>query len=104
MKPLQQPYREIFKHTRIIRAEGGERVRIPILEMALVMKFSAMTSLYRADEDKFLDAHDFISMVKANPEIDRDLLTELACLVYAEAGKDLLEMIRKVEAGEQLRI
>jgi len=50
MKPLQQPYIEVFKHTHTVTSEG-QTYRVPSLEMALVMKFSAMISLYRADED-----------------------------------------------------
>jgi len=101
MKPVQQPYREVFRHSRPLRIEG-EEVRIPTLELALVMKFSAIASLHRADADKFQDAHDFIYMVKSNPVRDKDDLVELAALIYPDGGKDLLEMIRKIDAGEKL--
>jgi predicted nucleotidyltransferase len=103
MKPLQQPYREIFRHAHVIEAEGL-KVRIPSLEMALVMKFSAMTSLYRAEEDKLLDAHDFICMVKGNPDYDRDKLALLGSLLYPDGGKDVVEMARKALAGEKLHL
>jgi len=101
MKPLQQPHREIFKHTHRVQS-AGLTFRVPTLEMAITMKFASMTSLYRADADKYLDAHDFIYMVKENPELDRDKLAELGCLLYAEGGKDLLELVRKAQAGEKL--
>jgi hypothetical protein len=101
MKPVQQPYREVFKHTHRESA-AGQTYRVPSLEMALVMKFSAMTSLYRAVEDKYRDAHDFIRMVKNNPEIDEDNLAHLASLIYPEGGKDVLEMVRKARANETL--
>ncbi len=101
MKPFQQPYREALKHTRTVTIDG-ESVRIPSLEMALVMKFSAMISINRADEDKHLDAHDFIRMVKNNPKIDKRELARFATLVYPEADKEILDMVRRVEAGEQL--
>ena len=103
MKPVQQPYREVFHHTHAV-ASGEQKHRVPSLEMALVMKFSAMTSLYRADEDKHQDAHDFIRMVKQNPELDGAKLAELASLIYPDGGKDILEMVRKVQAGEKLVI
>ena len=101
MKPLQQPYREVFKHTHSVSLEG-QRCRIPSLEMALVMKFSAMTSLYRAVEDKYRDAHDFIRMVKNNADMDEEELATLGSLIYPEGGKDVLEMVRKARAGETL--
>ena len=103
MKPLQQPYREVFKHAHIVSREG-EKFRIPSLEMGMAMKFSAMTSLYRAVEDKYRDAHDFIRMVKNNPEIDDAKLSALGSLIYPEGGQDLLEMVRRAKAGETLRL
>ena len=104
MKPLQQPYCEVFKHTCKESSEG-EVYRVPSLEMALVMKFSAMTSLNRAAEDKLLrDAADFTRMVKNNPEFDRDKLAEIGLLLYPDGGKDVLEMVRQVLAGERIKI
>lgn len=101
MKPVQQPYVEVFKHTHTTTIEG-QKVRIPTLEMALVMKFSAMTSLYRADKDKFLDAHDFMYMVDTNANCNEAVLSEIASLIYPDGGKDVVEMVRKVRAGEKL--
>lgn len=101
MKPIQQPYMETFKHTHKITAEG-QTYRVPSLEMALVMKFSAMTSPNRQDEDKFRDAHDFIRILKNNPELDSGKAAELACLIYPDGGKYLLEIIRTIRAGEKL--
>lgn len=103
MKPLQQPYRAVFKHTHSVTREG-ETYRIPTLEMAIVMKFSAMTSLHRASEDRHRDAHDFIRMVKNNPELDPEKLAQLACLIYPEGRRDILEMVEKVKAGEILQL
>jgi hypothetical protein len=101
MKPNQQPYREVFKNDRVIGVEG-QRVRIPSLEMALVMKYSAMVSLHRADKDKFQDAHDFIYIVENNPNVDKDKLAALAEKIFDGAGKEILETVRRIEAGEKL--
>jgi hypothetical protein len=94
-------YRQVFKNTHSVNA-GGQTYRIPSLEMALAMKFAAMVSPNRADEEKHQDAHDFIVMVKANPEQDREKLRSLGESVYGGGGADLLEMIRQVQAGEPL--
>jgi len=103
MKPLQQPYRDVFKHTHSVQSEGL-KYRVPSLEMAILMKFSSMTSLYRASEDRHRDAQDFIRMVKRNPELDKEELAELGTLVYPDGGKDILELVRKASAGEMLNI
>src|SRR5438132_10361419 len=97
MKPNQQLFREIFKHTSPFTAEV-HTYKIPTLEMALAMKFAPMISLHRAEEDKYVDAHDFILMVKSNAKIDLKKLAELGDLVYPEGGKELVEMVRRVRA------
>lgn len=101
MKPTQQPYREIFKYATKISAEGQE-YRVPSLEMALTCKFAPMISLMRVDEKKHQDAHDFIVMVKQNPKIDLEILAHLCELVYSGGGKEVLELVRRVRAGERL--
>jgi hypothetical protein len=102
MKPIHQPYREVFKHTHTVTVEG-QTYRVPSLEMAVVMKYSAITSLNRLVEDRYRDAGDFIRMVKNNPELNREALAELA-LLFPDGGKDVLELTRKALAGETLNI
>jgi len=82
----------------------GQEYRIPALEMALAMKFAAMVSLMRVDEKKLIDASDFIKMVKTNPEIDLSQLAELGELVYPGGGQEIVELVRKVRAGEKLQL
>jgi hypothetical protein len=103
MKPIQQLFREAFKHTSPVTSKG-QAYKVPSLEMALAMKFAPMVSLHRQDEDKYQDAHDFILMVKSNPEIDLKKLAELGDLVYPEGGKELVEKVRQVQAGEKLQL
>jgi hypothetical protein len=101
MKPVQTLYRETFKNVHEVNLKG-QKYRIPSLEMALAMKFGAMLSPNRADEDKFQDAHDFILVVKTNPNVNTQKLTELGELVYGGGGARLAEMVRQVRAGEKL--
>ncbi len=103
MKPLQPPYHVIFKHTKKVMM-AKEEYRIPNLEMALTCKFAPMISLMRADEKKLQDAADFVDMVKKNADIDLDVLNELGELVYNGGGKEIVELVRKVRAGEMLRL
>ena len=103
MQPSQQLLRDIFKHTHTVTSEG-QTYRVPSLEMALAMKFAAMISLHRRDEDKYQDAHDFILMVKANPALDPGKLSELGELVYPGGGAEVQEVVRRVRAGEKLNL
>ena len=103
MKPLSPPYQVIFKHTKKVSI-GKEGYRVPTLEMALTCKFAPMISLMRVDEKKHQDAADFIAIVKKNTEIDLESLEKLGELVYPGGGKEVIEMVRKIRAGEKLRL
>jgi 5,10-methylenetetrahydrofolate reductase len=56
-----------------------------------------MTAQYR-------DAHDFIRMVKQNPDYDKDKPAELGALLYPECGRDVLELARKAGAGQTFNL
>ncbi len=43
-------------------------------------------------------------MVKSNAEIDLKKLAELGDLVYPEGGKEVVEMVRRIRAGEKLQL
>ncbi len=101
MKPLQPPYHVIFKHTKKVTA-AKETYRVPTLEMALACKFAPMISLMRVDEKKLIDAADFIDIVKKNADIDLESLQKLGDLVYNGGGAEIVELVRKVRAGEKL--
>jgi hypothetical protein len=103
MKSTQPLFKEALKHTRTIEAEG-ESYKIPSLEMALAMKFGPMVSIVRVDEKKHLDASDFIKIVKNNLDIDLELLAQLGELVYPGGGMEIVELVRKVRAGEKLQL
>ena len=101
MKPLQPPYHVIFKHTRKVTLEK-ESYRVPTLEMALTCKFAPRISLMRVDEKKLQDAADFIDIVKKNADIDLEMLATLGNVVYNGGGEEIVELVRKVRAGEKL--
>ncbi|MBI2808818.1 MAG: hypothetical protein HYX68_27865 [Planctomycetes bacterium] len=103
MKPLQPPYHVIFKHAKKVTLKKAS-YRVPTLEMALACKFAPMISLMRVDERKLQDAADFIDIVKKNPNIDLDLLNDLGERVYNGRGAEILELIRKIRAGEKLEL
>jgi hypothetical protein len=103
MRPNQPLYRDALKHTHAVES-GGQPYLVPSLEMALAMKFSAMISLTRSDDKKHFDAGDFIRMVKVNPDIDLVKLHALGQLLYDGGGDEIVEMVRKVRAGEKLTL
>ena len=96
-------YRETFKHAQEV-SEGKQTYRIPSLEMALAMKFAAMISPNRQMVKKYQDVHDFAQMVEENADPPHEKLAALGELVYNGGGAELLEMVRKVRAGEILHL
>lgn len=103
VKPTQPIFREALKNAKRIKTKD-EEYDIPSLEMALALKFAPMVSPNRADEKKYLDAHDFIRMVRVNPDIDLAKLTTLGELVYPGGGAEITEKVRQVRAGEKLQL
>jgi hypothetical protein len=103
MKPNQQLFRAAFKHTQVVHSEG-QSYKIPTLEMAIAMKFAPMVSPHRLDADKYLDAHDFLYMVRSNPDIDEKKLAELGDLVYAGGGAEVIKLVDDARAGRKLNL
>jgi hypothetical protein len=101
MKSNQVLMKEVLKQTHEVQSED-QTYRIPTLEMALALKFAAMISLTRANEKKYLDAHDFIAMIKANPDIDLARLRTFGELVYPGGGQEIVDKVGQVRRGEQL--
>src|SRR5262245_25129960 len=85
MKPLNDLFRLAFRYT--VAAVRSHRV--PGFELALVCKFAAMISPRRAEEKKFIDAGDFIDIVKHNDKnVDVKKLQRLAEKVYKGGGAE----------------
>jgi hypothetical protein len=103
MKAVQPHLRVASKHTVTIQLSRTP-IPIPTLEMALVLKFAPMISLVHEDGKKLRDAADFVLMVQHNKEIDLETLQELGNLVYPGGGKEIVEKVRQVRAGERLQL
>lgn len=101
MKPNQPLFKVAFKHARMV----GDSHLIPDLELALVSKFAAMVSHYRAADKKMVDGGDFINMVKQNrSEINNKRLHSLAERVYPGGGDGILEMLETIDEGRTLQL
>ena len=103
MKTNQPLYGAAFEHAVPMKIKG-QACLIPTLEMALAMKFAPMISLTREDYKKYIDASDFMRMIQVNADIDLDTLAELGDLVYPGGGKEIVEKVRQVRAGERLKL
>jgi hypothetical protein len=103
MKPNQPLHRVAMRNAH--RIETRKRVyHIPSLEFALAMKFAAMVSPFRDRLTKMQDGVDFGRIVVANPTIQLAKLVNLGKRVYPRGGKEIVEMVRRVRAGERLEL
>lgn len=101
MKPNQPLHRVAMRHAH--RIETAERTYyVPSLAFALAMKFAAMVSPWRERKKKMRDAVDFAWMVDANPVIDLAKLVRLGERVYPGGGKEIVDLVRRIRAGEKL--
>jgi hypothetical protein len=103
MKSVQPLHREGLRHTQTVEAEG-QVYRVPDLEMALALKFGPMVSPMWPRGKKVRDTSDFIIMVERHADIDLEKLAKLGELVYPGGGKEIIELVRKVRAGEKLTL
>jgi hypothetical protein len=103
MKSVEPLFRAALKNTQTVES-GGQTYCIPTLEMALALKFAPMISPNRPEGKKHIDAHDFITMIDVNPQIDLAKLGELGDLVYPGGGKELVEKVGQVRRGERLQL
>jgi hypothetical protein len=101
MKPNQSVIHAALKNTHTVRSVRST-YNVPSVEMALALKFAPMVSLNRAEADKLIDSADFIRVVQNNANVDLDKLAALGELVYRGGGKEIVEFVRRVRAGEQL--
>jgi hypothetical protein len=69
-------HKRVFKEFEFIRI-ANVQVKIPKVECALAMKFTAMVGHYRLPRKKHIDAGDFMSIVEKNSKLDLDFLQEL---------------------------
>lgn len=103
MKPNQPLHQVALRHAH--RIETAKRTyNVPTLEFALALKFAAMVSHWRQRDKKLMDAADFLRIVEVNPAIDLAKLANLGERVYPGGGAEVLDMVRRVRAGEMLQL
>ncbi|HTU20891.1 MAG TPA: hypothetical protein VMG10_22755 [Gemmataceae bacterium] len=103
MKENQPLYRAALRNKHPVKWKD-QTYWIPSLELALAMKFTAMFSATRGSADKHCDAGDFVGMIQSNLAIDSRKLHALGQFVYNGGGGEIVEMVRKVRAGEKLTL
>ena len=77
-------------------------VSLSINQSTSELKFNEIMRLPWSEAHKYMDISDFIRVVNINPDIDLARLEELGELVYSGGGKEILEKVRQVQAGEKL--
>lgn len=98
MKPDNYLHQNLADYT----VQVGKSHRVPDLEMALALKFAAISSPNRKEIKKHQDSVDFESMVAAHgDEIDDDKLYSLGEMVKSGGGKEILKRLEETRAESQ---
>jgi hypothetical protein len=88
------PFQELILKEYVLIDEKTKH-RLPALEAALVSKYAAIVSPYRAFDDKGQDAIDFRRLVKANYNHIREVdLRRLAALVWENGAEDIVRFVQ----------
>jgi hypothetical protein len=102
---LMKPCADILLAAFEFNVPIGRTHRIPDLEMALASKFAAMVSPNRRPDKKLIDAGDFVNIVITNrKDIDLNKLAGLANRVYSDGGAEILQLIKDIDAGRQIKL
>lgn len=101
MKPSQEVYHMVFRHT----ISAGAMHDIPNLEMSLVAKFAALTSPHRVRAKKIIDWGDFTDMVVQNRKAIRiAYLRRLSDRVYPDGGMEIQRLIDDIDNDRPIQI
>jgi hypothetical protein len=101
MKPSSHAMQGVFRNTVAIK----DTHRIPTLEMALVSKYSAMTSPNRKRVKRMQDLTDFASIVEFNRAvIVMERLRQLGDKLASGAGQRILDLIGDIDAGRNINV
>jgi hypothetical protein len=101
LKPASAAMKAVFRHTVAI----GKTYRIPDLEMAIVSKYLALRAENRPWARRYLDAGDFVNMVKYNRKaIDLEKLCRLAEKARPGGGSDMRRLVEDTDADRMIQL
>ena len=92
-----------FDHSLQVTLSPSLNYRIPMLEMALALRFASMTRL-PWNADKYFHAAHFVRMAKVNPEIDWTMLRSIGDLIGPSEGRKLMKKVRDLHAGKPFQL
>ena len=92
-------------HAALDEAEEHEGVRVPPVELLLVLKFLAATSPWRDVADRKQDVADLIRLYRAaGADFDRKVAMRHASRVYPRAEEELAAILDRIDRGEDVSV
>src|SRR5262245_42444959 len=79
----------------------GKIIHVPTAEAAVALKFAAAISPNRGDENRPQDRDDLVSIIRKQPTLRPEILSELGDLIYAGGGKELVDFVEAVRLGRR---
>lgn len=97
-------FREVVQRCCHTLQASQHRVKVPMIEAAIALKFAAAISPNRGDENKPIDNADLLRLVRARPQLDEKLLIKLGDLVYCGGGNELVSIVTDIQKGKSVSL
>jgi len=97
-------FREVVRRFCVTLRASKHTVKIPTIEAAIALKFAALISPNRGDENKPIDHADLLRLIRSTLSFDDDALSTLGDLIYKGGGKELVSSVKDVQTGKALSL
>lgn len=77
----------------------GLILRLPVPELAIILKYAAALSLSRSAEDTAQDIADLGRLVARHPDLDLERLSAIGRVLRTRSPKEILEIVATLRAG-----
>ena len=77
---------------------------IPTIEVVVALKYAAMISPHRQQDDQSQDAVDFARIVRNNPKLNVEKTAKYASSIHETAAGEIKKFITDIRAGRRLRL
>jgi len=97
-------FKSVVKKYCVTLRSKKQVVKIPTIEAAIALKFAALISPHRGDENKPVDHADLLKLIRTQPKLDKKTLLVLGELIYLGGGKELVAMIDDIRHGKAISL
>jgi hypothetical protein len=98
-----KPYNDLLKMA-LLKTKRVQGFYIPIIEIVVALKYAAMISPHRQQDDQLQDAVDFARIIRNNPALNIEKTAKYASSVHETSADEIKRFIADVRASKRLQI